>query len=180
MMWYNEMTKRFRHPFLHLLTTIYSHPREKNDCSHSSSSSLRLWCPWALHLFRNYGSAPHQAPSDVRKRFERCWGLLRQSHDSQGANCSPSCAQVQRWWFVDAVWLYFFLKMLIAIDQDISITPYSGRILRLPTNLEDRSQKDLLKMPLCTLLEALTISSSNSTPPLLESKDLDGVGSYVP
>ena len=70
--------------------------------------------------------------------------------------------------------------MLIAIDQDTLITPYSGRILRLPKDLEDISQRDLLKMPFYKLLEVLTTSSSSSTLPLLESKDPDGVGLYVP
>jgi hypothetical protein len=70
--------------------------------------------------------------------------------------------------------------LLIAIDQDILITPYSGKILRLPREMEDNSPTDLLKLPFCTLLEALTISRRSSTLSLLESKDLDGAGSYVP
>ena len=84
---------------------------------------------------------------------------------------------------MDTILLYHFLKMLIVIDQDISITPYSGRILRLPKekeDMEDISLKDLLKLPLRKLLEALTISRRSSTLPLLLSKDLDGAGSYVP
>jgi hypothetical protein len=71
-------------------------------------------------------------------------------------------------------------KMLIAIDQATLITPYSGRILRLPREMEVISRRDLLKLPLCTHLEASITSRRSSTPPLLESKDLDGAGSYVP
>ena len=72
-----------------------------------------------------------------------------------------------------------FLEMLIAIDQDTLITPYSGRILRLPRDMEDNSRRDLLKLPFCTLLAALTLSRRSSTPSQPESKDLDGAGSYV-
>ena len=73
-----------------------------------------------------------------------------------------------------------FLITLIAIDQGTSITPCFGRILRLPTQVEVFYLMDRFKLPLIKPLEMLTTLRRSSTRLLLESKDLDGAGSYVP
>ena len=75
-----------------------------------------------------------------------------------------------------------FFQMLIAVDQDTSTTPCSGRILHLQLlkmETEAFFPTDPLKLPSRTLLEVLKISRKSLTRPPLESKDLDGAGLYV-
>jgi hypothetical protein len=86
---------------------------------------------------------------------------------------------------VEVCWSYLIIllyKMLIAIDQVTLTTRCSGRILhpRLPKkDAEAFFQMDLSNLPSSILTEPLKTSRSSSTRLRLESKDLDGAGSYV-
>ena len=177
MMWYDKMTKRFQTPSLQ--TAICSHPRQKMT-AHTLPD-----LPYAYDALEPYISKEimvlhhtkhHQTYVNALNAAEASYAKAATPKErialqaalkfNGGGSLTRSCYSIS--------W-----KMLIAIDQDTLITPYSGRILRLPKDLEDVSRTDLSKLPFCRLLEALTTSSSNSTPSLLESKDPDGAGSYV-
>ena len=173
MMWYNKITKRF--PTSSLVTTIH----DKKCLFTVFLIFLILMMLLSLTSLRKLWFST--TPSTTRRMWT-LWMLLRPLTPKPRLPKSELLSKLRSGSTVEVRWrdlAIHLLKMLIAIDQDTLITPYSGRILRLPREMEVNSRRDLLKLPLSALLEASTTLKRSSTPLLLESKDLDGAGSYV-